>query len=111
MEIAERVRRGRQAIVLARHQGLDTTDWEQHLEAILDNAGREPTLEAGLEPWMLWEWRRVSIPKWRCILHESIDQGDGRREEYARWMLEEILLDPEYRVDQNYLASGPQNRE
>ena len=102
MEIAERVKRGRQAIVLAGRQGLDTSNWERHLEAILNRAGREPTVAEGLEPWMLWEWRRVSIPRWRCILQESIDQGDSRREEYARWMLEEILLDPEYRVEQNY---------
>ena len=57
---------------------------------------RFPTSEEGLNPWMLWEWRRVSIPEWRRILQESIDKEDTRREEYARWMLRDILLDPEY---------------
>jgi acyl-CoA reductase-like NAD-dependent aldehyde dehydrogenase len=45
---------------------------------------------------MLWEWRRVSIPEWRRILQESIAVGDQRREAYARWMLREVLLDPDY---------------
>jgi len=46
--------------------------------------------------WVLEEWRRVSIPQWQSILRESIEQRDRKREEYARWMLQEILLDPEY---------------
>ncbi len=96
MEIAERVQRGRQAINLARRQGLDTSKWEHHLADLLDNAGREPTLAQGFEPWMLWEWRRISIPEWRRILQESLSKSDSRREAYARWMLEDILLDPEY---------------
>ncbi len=48
---------------------------------------------------MLWEWRRVSIPEWRRILQFSVDQGDSSREKYARWMLREILLDPEYELE------------
>lgn len=48
------------------------------------------------ECWPLQEWRRVSIPDWRRILHEAIDRKNAGREEYARWMLREILLDPEY---------------
>ena len=48
------------------------------------------------EPWALREWRRVSIPEWRRILAETLDDGDKKREEYARWMLRDILLDPEY---------------
>ena len=99
MEIAERVQRGRQAIILARQQGLDTSTWEQHLAEILDSAGRMPSTGEGLEPWMLWEWRRVGIPEWQRILRESQCQGDTRREEYARWMLREILLDPDYQVE------------
>ena len=47
------------------------------------------------EPWMLWEWRRISIPEWRRILSESMKRADHRREKYARWMLAEVLLDPE----------------
>lgn len=46
--------------------------------------------------WVLEEWRRVSIPQWRRILGESIEQRDRKREEYARWMLRDILLDSEY---------------
>ena len=95
-ELAERVRRGRQAIALAKQRGLDTSQWEQHLAGLLAEAEREPVLEEGLEPWMLWEWRRTSIPEWRRILQESIEQGDARRAEYARWMLRDILLDPQY---------------
>lgn len=41
--------------------------------------------------WVLEEWRRVSLPQWRCILKESIEQQDKKREEYARWMLSEVL--------------------
>jgi acyl-CoA reductase-like NAD-dependent aldehyde dehydrogenase len=48
---------------------------------------------------MLWEWRRTSVPEWQRILRESIDQGDTRREKYARWMLREILLDPDYQEE------------
>ena len=58
---------------------------------------REPSFQC----WILEEWRRMSIPEWRCILNESQQQGDRTREEYARWMLREVLLDPEYR------ESGP----
>jgi hypothetical protein len=47
--------------------------------------------------WVLEEWRYLSIPQWRRILEESIEQGDKSREEYARWMLREVLLDPEYK--------------
>ncbi len=95
-KLAERERRGRQAIALARQRGLDTSQWEQHLASLLAEAEGEPALEARVEPWMLWEWRRASIPEWRRILQESIGQGDTRRAEYARWMLREILLDPDY---------------
>lgn len=49
------------------------------------------------ECWMLEEWRRISIPDWRRILKESLEKKDTRREEYARWMLREVLLDPEYK--------------
>ena len=48
------------------------------------------------EPWALQEWRRISIPDWRRILSESAEQGDADREAYARWMLREVLLDPDY---------------
>ena len=50
-----------------------------------------------LVPWMLQEWRRISLPAWRRILLESIEGNDSKREEYARWMLSEVLEDEEYR--------------
>jgi hypothetical protein len=95
-ELAERIERGRRAIALAKRRGIDTTEWQRRLQELMVEAGREPDQNEGLEPWMLWEWRRVSLPEWRRILRESADHGDRRREEYARWMLREILLDPEY---------------
>lgn len=94
--LAENITRGRCAIQLARGRGLDTSQWERHLADLLRSAGLEPFLEEGFEPWMLWEWRRVSIPEWRTILEESIEQGDTRREKYARWMLRDVLLDPDH---------------
>ena len=51
----------------------------------------------GVEPHPLSEWRQAGIPEWRGILQESINDGDRKREEYARWMLREILLDSQYR--------------
>ncbi|MFQ6030920.1 MAG: hypothetical protein ACE5Q6_25935 [Dehalococcoidia bacterium] len=101
MELAERVRRGRKAIALARSQGRDTTEWERRLKELFEEAGQEPATGEGVEPWMLWEWRRVSIPEWRRILKVSLDSGDSRREGYARWMLREILLDPDYVEEAN----------
>jgi hypothetical protein len=98
-ELAERIERGRRAIALAKRQGIDTTEWQRRLKELMVEAGREPDQNEGLEPWMLWEWRRISIPEWRYILKQSIAAGDQRREEYARWMLQEILLDPEYTED------------
>jgi hypothetical protein len=100
-ELAERITRGRKAIALAKRRGEDTSGWECRLKELLAEAGREPAVEEGLEPWMLWEWRRVSIPEWRRILKESVESGDQRREAYARWMLREILLDPEYEEAQS----------
>ena len=46
------------------------------------------------EPWALQEWRKVSIPQWRAALAESIKFEDEHKEQYARWMLIEVLQDP-----------------
>ena len=100
-ELAERVARGRQAIALARHRGMDTSSWESWLRDLFEKAGREPGPDAAIEPLMLWQWRRVSILEWRRILLECIEVGDQGREAYARWMLKEILLDPEYEEAQS----------
>ena len=94
MKAAERVRRGRRAIALAKRRGIDTGEWERHLAGLM--AGREPEPDDAFEPWMLREWRRVSTPEWREILNDSIERGELRREEYARWMLREVLLDLDY---------------
>lgn len=61
---------------------------------VLAELGKERAMV--FDCWVLDEWRRVSIPAWRRILSESIEKRDSRREEYARWMLREILQDGEY---------------
>ena len=48
------------------------------------------------ECWLLEEWYRISLPEWRRILKESIEGKYKKREEFARWILREILKDPEY---------------
>ena len=95
-DLAERIGRGREAVRIANQRGLDTSEWKRRLEELFATAGCEPEVEEGIEPWILWEWRRASIPVWRTILEESVFKGDSNREEYARWMLMEILLDPDY---------------
>lgn len=50
--------------------------------------------------WFLEEWRKSSLPEWRRILKESIEVRNTKREAYARWMLREILEDPEYREEE-----------
>ena len=46
-------------------------------------------------PFVLREWRRVSIPEWRAKLASSIRRQERDAESYARWMLKEVLLDME----------------
>jgi hypothetical protein len=74
---------------------------EEHLTVVRQFLweGLPPTEVPPADP-LLEKWRRVSIPQWQRILQESVHQGDSRREEYARWMLEEILVDPDYTEDQ-----------
>ncbi len=57
---------------------------------------RESVGEKAFDCWMLAEWRKVITPQRRRVLSESIAEGDAQREEYARWMLRDILLDPGY---------------
>ena len=99
MRLAERITRGRRAIQLAKLKGFDTSEWEDHLATLMEAAGGRPDLHGAFEPWVLWEWRRVSIPDWQMILRESKDRGDTGGEDYARWMLREVLLDPDYDED------------
>ncbi|WP_158513481.1 DUF3631 domain-containing protein [Dehalogenimonas formicexedens] len=53
-------------------------------------------IEPQNESEVLDQWRDLSIPEWRRILKVSISSGDKGRERYARWMLREVLHDPEY---------------
>ena len=53
---------------------------------------RRMSAQDSFEPWVLREWRWVSIPQWQDVLRESIAQGDKEREGYARWILAEVLL-------------------
>ena len=71
----------------------------QNKPEILAYLRQEPAQDS-LVPWMLQEWRRVSIPDWRRILRESVTKGDKGRADYALWMLTEVLFDPEYEEDQ-----------
>ena len=45
---------------------------------------------------VLEEWRKSCIPEWRVKLKEHVTRGDREGERDARWMLREILLDPDY---------------
>lgn len=100
MELAKRVYGGRLGSRITRDQGLGTSKWERHLADLFDSTGRRPKAKEGIGAWMLWEWRRISLPKWRHILEESLWKGNRLREEYARWMLREILFDPEYESEE-----------
>ena len=70
------------------------TELKEAKSEILTELRRE--LKEQAECWLLEEWRRISLPEWRQILEESIKARNTKREEYARWMLREILKDPEY---------------
>jgi len=94
-DIADRIQKGRHAIAVAKARGLDTTKWEAHLRLLLIEAGKEP-VEGSAEPWLLWEWRRISLPQWREALEDAVAMEDNPREAYARWMLRDILFDPDY---------------
>jgi len=72
-------------------------DLKEAKQFILQELRRQLRNES--ECWLLEEWRRTSIPEWRNILRQSIQAKDTKRQEYARWMLKEILLDPEYTED------------
>ncbi len=87
---------GLKAIALARSSDRDTSDWEKHLIILFDCAGRPGAKDADRGSRILWQWRRESIPHWQQALNVAVSRRDRNQEEYARWMLREILLDPEY---------------
>ncbi|MFA5152598.1 MAG: hypothetical protein WC554_08580 [Clostridia bacterium] len=37
------------------------------------------------------QWEKLSIITWTRILGESIEAKDAGREQYARWMLKDVL--------------------
>ena len=65
------------------------SELKERKEQVLRELSRERRDSS--ECWVLEEWRRLSLPEWRRILRESVDKGDKKREEYARWMLFEVL--------------------
>jgi hypothetical protein len=65
----------------------------------MDVSEPEPGVLEGLAARIRWQWRGVSIPQWRGILVESQERGDDRRQQYARWMLRDVLEDPGYTED------------
>lgn len=40
-----------------------------------------------IEQWIAW-----NRPLWQQIYQEAVQKGDSRREAYARWMIEEVLI-------------------
>jgi hypothetical protein len=49
---------------------------------------------------LLEQWRKIAIPEWRRVLKLTLYMRDKPREEYARWMLKDLLHDPEYREEE-----------
>lgn len=66
------------------------------LELIAHKQSVLPLVQEPFVPWMLREWRRVTIPQWRRNLRESIEQRNTKQEDYARWMLQDVRMDAEY---------------
>jgi hypothetical protein len=52
---------------------------------------------SGLAVDLMERWRQLAIPNWRRVLDESLQEGNTRRANYARWMLGTVLEDPEYK--------------
>jgi len=48
-------------------------------------------LKPSLSDFPLNRWREISILCWKRILKESVEKGDVRRADYAKWMLKEVL--------------------
>ncbi|MDD5702443.1 MAG: hypothetical protein PHU23_10390 [Dehalococcoidales bacterium] len=57
----------------------------------------QPLTDVGSEPVadLMERWRQLAIPNWRRVLEESLQEGNERRANYARWMLATVLADPE----------------
>jgi len=59
----------------------------QHKVEVIAYLERHDSRDDMAEPWILQEWRRVSIPQWRDILQQSLVRGGKKRESYARWWM------------------------
>ena len=59
-----------------------------------------PETEVPTENLLLEEWRRTAIPSWRQRLAEATGFRDFGMMKRARWMLRDILIDPEYQEPQ-----------
>ena len=55
-----------------------------------------PESEVPEENLLLEEWRKTAISSWRHRLAEATGSGDFGTVRRARWMLRDILVDPEY---------------
>ena len=83
------IERGVTAITMARQHGDPVpSTWLDALDQLVE-------LEVSTWPWVLREWRIVSIPDWKRIRAEAESECDPERVAYAWWMLREVLLDPE----------------
>ena len=55
-----------------------------------------PEGEVPSQDSVLDQWRATSIPHWRNLLANATWSGDSATVKRARWMLQDILLDPDY---------------
>ena len=60
-----------------------------------------PDGEVPEENPLLDQWRATSIPHWRDRLEKATESGDSAIVKKARWMLRDILLDPEHEEPQS----------
>ena len=60
-----------------------------------------PDREVPEENPLLDQWRATAIPHWRDRLEKATESGDSAIVKKARWMLRDILLDPEYEEPQS----------
>ena len=83
------IERGVTAITMARQHGDPVpSTWLDALDQLVE-------LEVSTWPWVLREWRIVSIPDWKRIRAEAEAECDPERVAYAWRMLREVLLAPE----------------
>jgi hypothetical protein len=84
--------------ILGRRGEARSIEFQDSASQLRENEQSGPARSAGdstekdsSTPWILEEWRRISIPEWQRILKEAESAGDTQRAKYARWMLSEVL--------------------